>query len=569
MLLLLSGVALGQVLDLNFSHQDHYPNAWGGDTNKFQMKNGYLQSQSKQVNDLFQIYRRIDADTVFEFNCEVELNLKTSSLNYMVLSLEGAENDTTSYYIKLGGSKDNLSLIRSQNQVDQVIYEGTDRISEDAHLWLRLSMDQNQILYLSYKEKDSSKYTEVYRMRHSLVIPYRIGIQIKQSTATFHQQHFIHQIYLGPIRTDTIPPRITQVKSINRNQWLFKFNEDVSLLGAELLINAQPFMCETINKHSCLVTFPHKLAEKWYDVSIRGVQDSSGNMLVDSSFTFLHYISKAIPKQAIVVNELLFDPRPDGIDFIELYNNSDSIFDLRDLNIGRMQDAHFTDEARLSTTSIPFLSKSYLLLSSNDSIICSHYSCPKSRFTVNMNIPKMNNDTGNIVLFTQQHTVDSVHYSEEWHTELLSTTEGVSLERINPAGPSTLSDNWHSANSLSGSATPATQNSMFRKSQLASGFELDYKLISPDGDGIHDLLFLNYTQDKPSYLSSYIYSLDGKLIWQWHHNELLSFQGSLKWDLLTGDGLLPSGHYILFLKGFNFDGELIRKKLAFTVASQY
>ena len=57
--------------------------------------------------------------------------------------------------------------------------------------------------------------------------------------------------------------------------------------------------------------------------------------------------------------------------------------------------------------------------------------------------------------------IDDFGYDDEMHFALLSTKEGVSLERINFDRPSIDKSNWHSASELAGFATPAYENSQF------------------------------------------------------------------------------------------------------------
>ncbi len=77
-------------------------------------------------------------------------------------------------------------------------------------------------------------------------------------------------------------------------------------------------------------------------------------------------------------------------------------------------------------------------------------------------LPSMPDDKGHLILYNRElDQIDELVYSEEMHFSLLSTYEGVALEKINPAGKSEEKANWHSASESSGWGTPGAPNSIF------------------------------------------------------------------------------------------------------------
>ena len=77
--------------------------------------------------------------------------------------------------------------------------------------------------------------------------------------------------------------------------------------------------------------------------------------------------------------------------------------------------------------------------------------------------PSFPDDEGTVVALNfQGNVVDEVKYKDDWHFKLIDDAEGVSLERIDPAGPSQDETNWHSAASTAGYGTPTYKNSQYK-----------------------------------------------------------------------------------------------------------
>ena len=180
----------------------------------------------------------------------------------------------------------------------------------------------------------------------------------------------------------------------------------------------------------------------------------------------------------------------------------------------------------------------------------------------------MNNTSGDLSLYQSDLLLDSVSYHEDQHFQLLSDYDGVSLERITFEGNGYDPNNWHSASSVEGYATPGYQNSQYTNTlKTRDQFGLNSSIISPDGDGFEDFLILNYDMNELGYvLNGYIYNLAGFQVHHPFNNVLLSSDGNLKWDGLDSNGVkLPIGNYILLIEAFNETGEIIKKKIAFGI----
>ena len=77
-------------------------------------------------------------------------------------------------------------------------------------------------------------------------------------------------------------------------------------------------------------------------------------------------------------------------------------------------------------------------------------------------LPSMSDDKGHLILYNRElDKIDEVIYNEDMHYSLLSTNEGVALEKTIPQNKSEEEASWHSASESSGWGTPGAPNSVF------------------------------------------------------------------------------------------------------------
>jgi hypothetical protein len=167
---------------------------------------------------------------------------------------------------------------------------------------------------------------------------------------------------------------------------------------------------------------------------------------------------------------------------------------------------------------------------------------------------------GRISLLGQDgQVIDEVSYTDGLHSPMLTSTEGVSLERTMPGGRSNDPTNWQSAARMAGFATPGYQNSQFRKESEGDGnFSVVKELFSPDGDGQHDIFYLDYKVDKPGYsCTAMIFDSRGRLVKRLLENATLGMHGSIDWDGTDENGRpAPMGIYTIFIRTFHPDGDV-------------
>ena len=283
-----------------------------------------------------------------------------------------------------------------------------------------------------------------------------------------------------------------------------------------------------------------------------------------------------IAEGEIIINEILFDPIAPGVDYVELYNNSDKTFDLNTLQLGVTRESFpnpadttlkdITAESRL------ILPRTYVLLSANSEIVGHQYGCPTDNYVQMASFPSYANAGGTAILRSKAGIViDAMSFSEKMHYPLLKVTKGVSLERVSFDQPSMAADNWNSAAERVGFGTPGQPNSMMQSPEVSQDeIGISPEVFSPDGDGYDDACFVNYRFDEGGYtMNTYIFNVAGQLVRHLAKGELVGQEGSVVWNGFDNNGnRVPVGVYVVMTEVFGFDGKVKQFKNAVVVATR-
>ena len=197
------------------------------------------------------------------------------------------------------------------------------------------------------------------------------------------------------------------------------------------------------------LTLAAPLAPGSYVLRVRGVADRAGNVLAEASAAF--EVTAPGPAAApgdVVVNEIFYDPPTAGLEFIEIFNRSDQAFELERFRISDARRRPVGDAAAEGT-----LAPGGFAVFAQDSAAFAE-AFPGVTFLMPASWPALNNGGDTAVLWFDDGALDSVAYQPAWGGD------GVSLERRDPAGPSTSRFNF-GPSEAAGGATPGARNSLF------------------------------------------------------------------------------------------------------------
>lgn len=280
---------------------------------------------------------------------------------------------------------------------------------------------------------------------------------------------------------------------------------------------------------------------------------------------------KLIP-QDLLINEVLSYPKPGGTDFVEIYNFSDKIIDLRRVSIARVNALGAPGSKRPVVDRPAFIAPGeYKVLTRRATTIMQHY--PNSRANTFIEVPGLpdfNNETGGVVLYGDSTTIDSLFYNPSMHSPLISVHQGVSLERQQFSVPANAPGNFRSASTAVGGATPGYENSGGNTGVSEETIYLNSKTFSPDGDGFEDALEILYRLPESGFMISVsVYSDGGQLVRRLVRNQSVGTQGTLVWDGRSDTGrLLPVGIYVAIIDLYHPSGESRRYRRSFVLAAK-
>ena len=311
-----------------------------------------------------------------------------------------------------------------------------------------------------------------------------------------------------------------------------------------------------------------------YNLAVINMQDCAGNTITDSI-----NIRFAIPEfpdsNDIIVNEILFYPTDNSVDFVEVYNRSEKVIDLKSLRIANFDTVGVPPVNQKIIAPLGYLifPGEYLVLTTSPDAVKSQYSTPNPNgFLKVVSMPSFNIDAGSVVLNdTLGNIIDMLIYDEAMHIPLLNSFKGVSLERIAFDRSSTDRTNWHSAAETVGFATPAYQNSQFDIPQVADNpITVEPAIFSPDNDGYNDVLNFNYTFDTPGIIGSItIFDSRGRTIKNLLTNELLGTSGTVSWDGINASNEKARiGIYVAWIELFNTSGDQKKYKKSFVLGGK-
>ncbi len=297
-----------------------------------------------------------------------------------------------------------------------------------------------------------------------------------------------------------------------------------------------------------------------YHITATSVKDCKGNNIGSSNKTKVGIPSPAAAGNCII-NEILFNPRSAGYDFVELYNNSHKILDASKLFIANRNSSNVISSIK-SVSILPFyiFPGEYIVLTENADILSLDYLVTRPEQVLIVSpLPTYPDDEGDVVVLNFQGEVtDEVRYKDNWHFKLLDNTEGISLERIDPSAISQNETNWHSAASTAGYATPGYRNSQYKViNDPEATITLIPKVFSPDNDGRDDIATVQYKITEPGYVANItIFDASGRVARNLVQNGTMGLSGYWNWDGLNDkQQRLSAGAYIIFTEIFNLQGK--------------
>lgn len=273
----------------------------------------------------------------------------------------------------------------------------------------------------------------------------------------------------------------------------------------------------------------------------------------------------------LVINEVLFDPPgSDDADFVEIYNRSEKIIDLKKVKIG-------SGGGDLPEKAVVVYGKGYQLfpgklaaVGKNVRLTAEHYLPPPGSVLLPCDsLPAYANAEGVVhITDLSLQRLDKFYYDEKMHYSMMSSTDGVSLERVHYDGETQDANNWKSAAANVHFATPGYENSQSAEKLSANDVvEIVPKVFSPDNDGFDDFTeIVLHFDDYENRVTVEICDLNSFLIKTIANNEMAGTEVRYLWDGTDDDGRsIPPGMYVVKVSYWNLSGKRKTEKKVVSV----
>lgn len=375
---------------------------------------------------------------------------------------------------------------------------------------------------------------------------------------------------------DNTGPKLLSALPLNENVLQLTFDErlDSAAPSAEQIVIVPPLSIYALSFADRDFTILElMLAEqiqggRYYTVTVEDIYDCPGNA-IQHPFNKASFIlpELALPGD-IIINEILFNPRPTGVDFVEVYNRSEKTIDLKNWTLRNSQSGAGNNFQVISETSTLIAPKAYKVFTEDVDVLKGEYVQGTLENFSQTDMPAFNDDEGSAVIADHNGVViDSMYYSDKMHVPFLRDDEGVSLERISfSLGPEEL-PNWRSATSTSGFATPGYVNSNVRQSLfLDEGSVIVEPEIIQPGLVAKDFARIQYRFARGGLVANVkIFDAQGRIIREVADNQLIGPEGFFRWDGDLDDGTLArTGYYMIWFEIFDVSGlrETCQKRVA-------
>lgn len=373
---------------------------------------------------------------------------------------------------------------------------------------------------------------------------------------------------------DTTLPKLVRATLQDENTLLLYFSEPLNNGNASVITNY--FISNGVGNPLLALPIPFDYttvqlefgqnfsAGILYSVSVSNLSDCSGN-IISANGSARFAIADTPHAGDVVINEILFNPRTSGYDFVELYNRSNRVIDLMQLDILEKDFSapeNILEQAACATQSYLLFPNEYVVLAENAANIQFEYFSENPNAIVETSLPNYDDNESICVLKARNsETLDSLAYMNDWHFGLLDDEDGVSLERIDFNLPTQDKNNWHSAASTVGFATPTYLNSQFSETGISEDdITIAPEVFTPDNDGEKDFSFIIYKFTEAGYSCNIrIFDAVGREVKNLVRNELLGSAGQFQWDGTDYDlKKARIGIYIAAIEVFNLKGRVKR-----------
>lgn len=356
--------------------------------------------------------------------------------------------------------------------------------------------------------------------------------------------------------------------TIRFSEPVFIKSEDESAISIDGMSGAQFIVKDLLNREYTFTPGQVLKPRTIYELKLSDdLTDFASNLFCTKEVVF--GLPEGAESSELQFNELLFNPYPEGEDYIEFHNCSDKIIDAATLRLYSIDNTDTSALVAVSKIHRCIMPGGYYVITRNRSFLPGYYSTDLNVIYEVSDFIPLDDESGHAVLINDDlEVIDEMRYSTGMYYAILSDFEGIALEKIRPCVLSSETTNWHSASESSGWGTPGLLNSVYTPEVVPDDrISLSSTKITPDNDGFEDLLVIDlHFGNDATVITVVVFDEMGYPVKDLANNLLLGKDDSLTWNGTDNSGsLVDTGIYIIWLSGFDETGKVTKWKKVCTV----
>ncbi|MBT6515838.1 MAG: hypothetical protein HOK65_13845 [Crocinitomicaceae bacterium] len=449
--------------------------SWTGDNAFFVIDANQLRSNSAVAASYYlSTPSTLSIDAQWEFS--IDFQLATSGVNYAHVFLMADNADlnavTNGYYIKIGGTADEISFYKVVSGIVTLLIDGTDgtiNSSSSNPFNIRVIRTVANDWSLEIDDGATGSYINDGVVNdNSISSSTHFGVFIEQSSAASAVNgHYFDNFSVGAIPVDLTPPDLISTIATSFTDVDLTFTEPLDLISAQTSSNynadgglGTPFSATLDGVDPTLVHLSFStpfVNGQTYTLTSLNIEDLSGNTMITASSDFMYFVPDIPNYREVVINEILADPTPQigllDAEFIEVLNTTSTKY--FDLSGWEFSDGSSTG----SIGSYALGPGAYVILVATGEV--ANFSPLWPNVIGVTSFPSLNNAGENITLKDASgNLIDAVNYTDSWYQDIDKEDGGWSLEQINPDLPCSSKSNWRASDGVDG-GTPGVINALF------------------------------------------------------------------------------------------------------------
>ncbi|MBI0401114.1 lamin tail domain-containing protein [Cyclobacterium marinum] len=308
-----------------------------------------------------------------------------------------------------------------------------------------------------------------------------------------------------------------------------------------------------------------------YEITVDNWRDCSGNLL-DNNKTLVKIPGN--PEEGdVVLNEVLFNPPTGAPKFVEIYNNSSKLINLKNWKLANFSNGEIDNRKILASDDFIIDPFTYLVLTTDSQSLRTYFPKAVNSNFLEMSLPSYPIRSGSVILLDpEENWPQRFDYDEDYHHGFLRDVKGVSLERYASGEEVNDPKNWHSAAVADNHATPGYKNSQVYDGNTGGvGLTISPKIFIPDATGEQPFTTISYKMDQPNYQATLrIFAASGLEVKLLCQNELWAANGFYTWDGTNEQGeKVGIGYYIVSAELIHPGGHVQHIKKTVVVGTKF